>query len=193
MKPKLTKELEHQIFLNYYYLKEELIAFCKAEQLQSTGSKEELTSRIAQYLKTGEKITKKKVTKKDDDSHITLDTIITLPITYSENKRAFFEEHLGPTFHFYVPFQRWLKNNPGKTYQEAIEAYKQIVAEKKEKKTTIDKQFEYNTYIRDFFNDNKGKSLKEAIACWKYKKSLPGHNKYEESDLQVLYDSTDSC
>lgn len=57
---------------------------------------------------------------------------------------------------------------------------------KKRSKTKIDKQFEYNTYIRDFFADNRGKSLDEAIKCWKYKKQLPGHNRYEKSDLDVL-------
>ena len=46
---------------------------------------------------------------------------------------------------------------------------------KKKNKTTIDKQFEYNTYIRDFFNKNKDKSLKQAIKGWKYKKSLKWH------------------
>ena len=61
----------------------------------------------------------------------------------------------------------------------------QIQEEKKIKKTTIDKQFEYNTYIRDFFNDNQGKTLQEAILCWKYKKSKTGHHKYEKDDLDV--------
>ena len=54
------------------------------------------------------------------------------------------------------------------------------------KRTTIDRQFEYNTYIRYFFDDNKGRPLSEAIACWKYKRSLPGHNKYEKEDLKIL-------
>ena len=55
-----------------------------------------------------------------------------------------------------------------------------------EGQTAIGKQFEYNTYIRDFFADNKGASLDDAIRCWKYKKSLKGQNKYERSDLKVL-------
>lgn len=57
---------------------------------------------------------------------------------------------------------------------------------KKKGKTVIDKQFEYNTYIREFFAANQGRSLEEAIAYWKYKKSLPGHNHYEKSDLMIL-------
>lgn len=49
-----------------------------------------------------------------------------------------------------------------------------------------DKQFEYNIYIRDFFTDNQGKSLNDAIKCWKYKKQLQGHNRYERTDLIAL-------
>ena len=67
-------------------------------------------------------------------------------------------------------FQKWLKENTGKTYREAIAAYSRILEQKKKGTTTIDRQFEYNTYVRDFFADNKGKSLEDAIKCWKYKK-----------------------
>lgn len=81
---------------------------------------------------------------------------------------------------------KWLKSNARKTYKEAITAYYQILEEKKMGKTKIDKQFEYNVYTRDFFADNKGKSLEEAIKCWKYKNQLHGHNRYERSDLVAL-------
>ena len=89
-------------------------------------------------------------------------------------------------FLFNVAFQKWLKSNSGKTYADAITAYYRILEEKKNGKAKIDKQFEYNTYIRDFFADNRDKSLDEAIKCWKYKKQLSGHNRYEKSDLDVL-------
>jgi hypothetical protein len=104
----------------------------------------------------------------------------------SEVHRAFFKAHLGKSFSFNVAFQKWLKTNCGKTYADAIEAYRLIIEEKKHSKSTIDSQFEYNTYIRDFFADNKGSSLGDAIKCWKYKKSLKGHNRYESSDLTAL-------
>ena len=61
-----------------------------------------------------------------------------------------------------------------------------VCAHKKNRKTVIDKQFEYNTYIRDFFADNPGRTLDDAIKCWKYKKQLPGHNHYEQTDLAAL-------
>ena len=85
-----------------------------------------------------------------------------------------------------MAFQKWLKSNTGKTYREAIDAYGQILEEKKKGKTTIDRQFEYNTYIRDFFADNEGRSLDEAIRCWNYKKGIQGHKRDEESYFSAL-------
>lgn len=117
---------------------------------------------------------------------ITDDTIIEENLTCSETHRAFFIQRIGKGFSFNVPFQKWLKANAGKTYRGAVEAYHRILEEKKNGKTEISAQFEYNTYIRDFLTENHGRSLEGAIACWKYKKSLPGHNRYEQSDLVAL-------
>ena len=82
----------------------------------------------------------------------------------------------------------WMKENKGKkTYKEAIIELKIIDEDKKQgHKTVIGKQFEYNQYTRDFFEKNKGRSKKECIKCWNYKKSKSGSHKYEDSDLIVL-------
>ena len=101
----------------------------------------------------------------------------------SEKHREFFKKKIGDSFFFPVVFQKWLKENAGKSYKDAIDIFHQISTEKK--KTSIDKQFEYNIYIRDFFADNKGGSL-ETIRCWKCKKGQQCHNQYEKSDLIAL-------
>jgi len=186
-RPDLDKDLDSNTFKNFYYLKEELVDFCRKNGLQATGSKIEITDRIAHYLDTNEKTFKTNNHRKTiivDD--ITLDSVIENNFICSEKHREFYKKHIGNTFSFNVTFQKWLKSNSGKTYKDSIKAYCQIVEDKKKNKTIIDKQFEYNTYIRDFFNDNKDKNLKQAIKCWKYKKSLQGHNRYEKADLEVL-------
>lgn len=186
-RPELTKELDGETFRSFYYLKEELVQFCRENNLPLSGGKTELTDRIAYFLDTGkvsEASRKRKAAVKA--GIITEESIIEPDIVCSEKHRAFFKEKIGKSFSFNVLFQKWLKNNAGKTYGDAVEAYRQISEVKKKGKTTIDRQFEYNTYIRDFFEDNNGKSLKEAIICWKYKKSLQGHNRYEKSDLKAL-------
>ena len=186
-RPELDVTLDGNTFRNYYYLKEELVDFCRKNSLPTSGGKEEITERIACFLDNG-KVLKpiSRARKVVDVGEISEDTIIESGFVCSEKHRAFFKEKIGKSFSFNVMFQRWLKENSGKTYKDAIEAYFQILEEKKSIRTKIDKQFEYNTYIRDFFDDNKGRSLEEAINCWKYKKSLPGHNRYEKSDLVIL-------
>ena len=52
----------------------------------------------------------------------------------------------------------------------------------------IKPQFEYNQYIRDFFADNKGASLKDAIRCWHWKKLQAGSHRYEKSDFDAVKD-----
>ena len=186
-RPELNKKLDAATFRSFYYLKQELADFCKENGLPTSGSKAELTDRIAYFLDTGN-VLKPSAKRKTavNIGTLTEDTVIESNIVCSEKHRAFFSEKIGKSFSFNVPFQKWLKANTGKTYGDAIRAYYRILEEKKLTKTEIGGQFEYNTYIRDFFADNPGKSLRDAIVCWNYKKGLPGHHRYEQSDLCAL-------
>lgn len=188
-RPDLDLRLSAEIFRQYYYLKEELVDFCRRNNLQATGSKSELSERIAVFLESGKRTrAERKIQKTQSADEIKPNNTIEENFVCSEKHRAFFKEQVGKSFSFNVAFQKWLKSNAGKTYADAITAYHQILQEKKSAKGKgeIEKQFEYNTYIRDFFAANKDKTLEQAIKCWKFKKSQKGHNKYEDSDLAVL-------
>lgn len=186
-RPELSWALDGTAFRSFYYLKQELAGFCKENGLPTSGSKAELTDRIAYFFDTG-KVLKASVERKtlENIGTLTADTVIEPNIVCSEKHRMFFCEKIGKGFSFNVPFQKWLKASAGKTYGDAIRAYYRILEEKKQGKTEIGSQFEYNTYIRDFFADNPGKDLHDAIVCWNYKKGLPGHHRYEQSDLCAL-------
>ena len=200
-KHKLNKELSSAEFKEYYFLKEELKEFCRNEGLKISGSKNQLEKRIIYYLDTGKSLDDSNSIEKDDkpirpnfqksdktkasiSKEIRLDSILGENFKCSEDKRDFFEKEIGKGFKFKVKFQKWLKANPDKTYQDAIHAYHEL--QNSNEKTVIDKQFQYNQYIRDFFKDNADKTLTDAIKCWNYKKSLKGHNRYENSDLDAL-------
>lgn len=186
-RPNLDRNLSSAVFREYYYLKEELVDFLRENGLPTSGGKMELADRIAYFLDTGKvKPVELQRVKATNINEISVDTIIENNFVCSEKHRAFFKANIGESFSFNVTFQKWLKANSGKTYRDAIEAYYQIIEEKKAGKTIIDSQFEYNTYIRDFFEDNQGKSLSDAIKCWKYKKQMRGHNRYERSDLTAI-------
>lgn len=186
-RPELTIGLAADVFQQYYYLKEELVTFCRQQQLSTQGSKIQLSERIAHYLRTGEKLaapTRKTLPSTKCPTQLTLTTKIEENFKCTQVHRAFFESHLGPTFKFNVRFQKWLKANAGRSYGDALLSYEAIISDK----TTmiIDKQFEYNTYIRAFFAANDQYQLQDAITCWRHKKSLAGHNRYEDRDLLVL-------
>lgn len=192
---RLNKDLDSAEFREYYFLKEELKEFCRNEGLKISGSKNQLEERIIYYLDTGKSLdeTKPIQNKSNNQStsnktttpeEIRLDSILGENFKCSEDKREFFVREIGKGFKFKVKFQKWLKSNPDKTYQDAINAYYDLQNSKE--KTEIDKQFQYNQYIRDFFKDNDDRTLNDAIKCWNYKKSLKGHKRYEKSDLKAL-------
>lgn len=68
-RPDLNTSLDSQTFRQFYYLKEELVDFCKQNHIPTSGGKIELTERIAYFLETG-KIMKTTVqTKKTVSNH----------------------------------------------------------------------------------------------------------------------------
>lgn len=72
-----------------------------------------------------------------------LDELIPHGIVCSQELRAFFQQHIGNGFHFKVEFQKWLHENAGKTYGDAVVAYKTL-----DHPAEIWPQFEYNVSLR---------------------------------------------
>lgn len=189
MRPLLNKEMNSREFLQYYWLKEELIDFCRSHGIPGGGSKAEVSQRIANFLQTGQvpKGRKKGRASSYKAEPLHLDARIPEGYRNDQRHRSFFLEVIGPRFKFNGPFMQWMKENPGKTYREAVAQWRSIQLQmKRGDKRDILPQFEYNQYTRDFFKENPRRSRQEAIQCWKYKKSLPGHNRYETGDLEVL-------
>lgn len=190
MRPDLDKNITLENFHDFYWLKTELILFCRENRLSVTGGKKELERRIEKFLTTGERCsqeTKKSKTTCTKTSKISLNTRLEESYKNDAVNRAFFQSVIGDRFKFNVVFMKWVKQNLSKTYQDAVNEWLRIEKEKKSgKKYEISSQFEYNQYTRDFFKANPKRTRHEAIACWKYKKGLPGSNKYEDSDLDSL-------
>ena len=97
--------------------------------------------------------------------------------------RAFFVSQIGSQFRFneYLrQFSSKEKIKPGMTYGDLVDGWIQSEANKKQFPTKISKQFEYNRFIRDYFENEKDSSLANAIKAWKFIKSRPGPNTYEQ-------------
>ena len=192
-KPKLNKNISVNDFNNWYWYKKELVEFCKQNKLKTTGRKPELTERISYFLQNGcppktnnlKSPTNKKTIQALPRS---IDEPIPENYTSSELYRAYFKSIIGDHFHFTAYMMKYIKNNPGITFRQYTNEWQAEHERRKDKnyKPDIMKSCEYNQYIRDFFIDNKDRSLKDAIECWKHIKSLPGNNKYSDNDLKTL-------
>lgn len=189
MRANLTKDISIDSFKDFYWLKEELQSFCREIGISVSGSKIEISDRIETFLRTGEikkPIRKVKINSKSEiQADLSLDTIISENHRCSQNVRAFFKTVI-PNFHFSTYIQNYFKNNIGKTYRDAVDAWYKEEERKKDPsyKKIIAPQFEYNQFIRDFFADinNQEKSREEAIEAWNNIKKLPGSNKYTSNN-----------
>ncbi|MFR6330222.1 MAG: SAP domain-containing protein [Eisenbergiella sp.] len=156
-RPDLSAKLDAATFRSYYYLKEELVSFCRENGLPASGGKEEITERIACYLDTGRINPVKKVSKSRKEVGVIRNRQLLSLILFVRKTPCFSKKNRKQLS---FRSQKWLKTNSGKTYAQAIEAYYQILEERKGK-TVIDRQFEYNTYTG--FLRRIGKTLQQAI------------------------------
>ena len=106
-RPILNKELGSKTFRDFYFLKEELLKFCKENGLSVSGGKIDITDRIAHYLDTGKTLSAPREKRvKAPISDIYMDTKIEPDFVCTEKHRAFFKEHIGSTFTVNVAFQK---------------------------------------------------------------------------------------
>jgi hypothetical protein len=170
-KPELSKHISLKDFKNYYWLKAELVIFCKKEGLSTFGLKENLLKRVEKYISTGEKLNaiKNDTTKqRDSDKKITLNTSV---IHYKNDAvtRDFFLEQIGSHFRFNDYLRQFCsktsEENSKFTYGDLVKGWLMAEENKKNlgKKYKIGNQFEYNKFIRDFFIHGKGKTRQAAI------------------------------
>ena len=173
-RPKLTPSISVEDFLDYYWLKAELLTFCRQQSLLSSGSKQELNERIVYFLRFGKRLpTKRNPSQKREKAmpkSFTRETMIASGWRCSQTLRAFFEEELGPSFHFNKVMRDFIKNEEGKTLQDAIDAWQESI-DNPASKTEIDPQFEYMRHMREYFNKNPKGTRKKALQAWHEKKS----------------------
>ena len=174
-RPALTPRTSAADFRAFYWLKEELAAFCRAQGLPPGESKEALSRRIEAYLNTGEiqpagpRRRQAHPPAEKMPEQFTRATVIGEGWRCSQTLRAFFEQEIGPAFHFNGVMREIIQHGAGQTLQMAIDTWQADQQKPKEEKA-IGAQFEYNRHVREYFKAHAGATLKEAIAAWREKK-----------------------
>jgi hypothetical protein len=172
-RPTLTEHTTVDDFASFYWLKEELVAFCRAQGLSTLGSKQDLSVRIRQFLETGteSRSAPSAMRKAKMPNTFTRQSIIAPGWCCSQELRAFFEREIGTSFHFDGVMRDFIHHGVGKTLDEAIAAWQ---AEQKNPQPAkeIAPQFEYNRYLREYFSSHPGATLDEAIQAWNSYKAV---------------------
>lgn len=193
-KPNILSITNSHDLLNWYWSKAELVSLAKKLTVPYSGGKFEIQDRIIHFFDTGE-ILKPKRTKPTSTfdwskEPLSVDTRITDSYRNGPHARAFFEKHIGPSFSFNADFMSWMKENIGKTLQDAIEYYKfredQIKSGKY--KQSIPDYNQFNLYTRDYFTYKPDGSMNEVRKLWDNKINLPGNNtiRFEKEDFKLL-------
>ncbi|MGL4574680.1 MAG: DUF6434 domain-containing protein, partial [Burkholderiaceae bacterium] len=151
-RPALDRKLNAEEFKAWYWLKEELLAFCRAHGIATSGSKPELAQRIAQFLAGG----------KADAAPIVRRVRGAMPAVYTPQARIgagwtcsvalsqFFKQHCGKAFRFNAAMRDFIHYGEGKTLAQAIECYHASIAPDAPARP-IAPQLEYNRFTRDYY------------------------------------------
>lgn len=126
---KTGSELKH-----WYWFKSELYLFAKLLKLKLSGSKFEIQDRIADFL-DGKNIQLNSAVQLGSawsKTELSLTTKITKEYTNGPNSRQFFKTYCGPKFSFSILFMQWIKDNVGKTLEDAVVKYKELEIQKKQ-------------------------------------------------------------
>lgn len=171
---------------DYYWMKSDLIKFCRNHDLSLQGAKLDLIKRIEFYLSSGQRIVSKPISKgkKDSLSHIAKNTLVKNYNNDAET-RKFFIKHLGDKFKFNAYLRQFTNPDniqPGMTYGDLIDGWIEFERNKSNSNGShlIPPQFEYNQFIKDYFKNEKGATLKTAISAWKMIISKKGPRTYKQ-------------
>ena len=125
-RPNLDRNITLADFNDFYWLKEELVDFCKRVGISTSGGKIEISDKIRHYILTGKtdkiEAAKSKGKSKFDWSKekLTLKTEITDSYKNGENVRSFFIQEIGSHFAFNVIFMKWIKENTAKNIDSKL-------------------------------------------------------------------------
>jgi hypothetical protein len=167
-RPILAEKTSAADFRAYYWLKEELVMFCRGAGLSAAGSKQEIAERIVRFLENGQRETPAPQAAKRSDKmpdQFTRETVIGLNWRCSEPLRAFFSAETGKPFKFNQVMRDLVKYGRGKTLGEALVTWK--AANESPERTEIAPQFEYNRHTRAYYEAHPDATREDVIRAWK--------------------------
>lgn len=171
-RPPLDASLAAETFLDHYWLKDELAAFCRSNGIGAQGAKADLSARIAAFLRNeAQPAAKPKRSAGAMPSSFTRASVIEPSWRCSQALRAFFSTQLGRPFHFDRFMREQISNGSGQTLGRVFEAWRANA--EGGIKSEIEPQFEYNRFVREFRSVRPEATHQDVVRAWQSFRSLP--------------------
>jgi SAP domain-containing new25/Domain of unknown function (DUF6434) len=174
-RPLLSTSLSSEEFLRWYWLKSELVAFARLENLGSGGDKPALTRRIMLFLDRADtteesnRAVRTTVSKRFVEP-LTLDTMLGPRQAASQQLRAFFVEVIGPRFSYDIHMRTFLVSDRDKTLGDAVAHW---YATRGATKPETLPQLELLRFTTAWHLRNPQGTQAECRTAWKLHRSLP--------------------
>jgi hypothetical protein len=166
-RPALTSALTEDEFRAWYWLKDELIAFCRSAHLPYAGNKQDIERVICAHL-SGAIYRSNQAPRRAKGAMpavFSLDDRIGEGWTCNPALGAFFRAHAGRGFRFNKAMRDFIHTEVGKTLADALACYRHSIASNQPKRE-IAPSLEYNRHTRAFYEAHPGTSRADVIAAW---------------------------
>ena len=172
-RPLLTRRLSATEFARWYWLKTELVAFCRELRISGAGSKPEINARISASL-AGASAPARAQRRVRGQMPFTFRTETLIGAGWSCNPAlgAFFRAQCGKTFRFNAAVRAFIHTQEGQPLSAAIDCYRASVAPGAPRQA-LAAQLEYNRHTREYYRDHPGASPGEVVAAWHVRRSRP--------------------
>jgi hypothetical protein len=169
----LTRALADTEFLRWYWLKTELVAFCRESGIGTAGSKPELSARISAMLAgTRQPPAATRRVRGPMPARFTPATRIGAGWSCNPALGAFFREQCGRRFRFNKATRDFIHTQEGRPLSAAIACYRASVAEGAPRQE-LAPQLEYNRHTRAYHEAHPGATREQVIAAWRERRSRP--------------------
>lgn len=169
-RPELTRDLDQATFAEYYWLRDELAAFCRLNDLSTAGGKRELTARVTALL-TGKSqpAVQRRPPSKAMPVAFTRQTPVGSGWRCSEALRAFICLDLGRPFRFDRFMREQISAGSGALLGEVIDEWRKQEGRKHE----IEPQFEYNRFTKEYRLHAPKATHATVVRSWNSYRALP--------------------
>ncbi len=172
-RPPLTGALTGTELRRWYWTRAELAFFARSLSLSTSGSKHQLTQRIADGL-DGRPVSATKVVQRRTDQlqgALTEATVIPRGQRCSQPLREWFRTEIGPEFRFDQAMRDFFARTRGSaTLADAVAHWHQT---RRQEPNPIGPQFELNRFTRRWYAEHPAGDRAHLMAAWREYRSLP--------------------